>query len=62
MTKFLRLKDVLARTGLSRSTAYELIAAGKFVQPVRIGPRAIAFPESEIEAWAAERMAERETA
>ena len=60
MTRFLRLQDVLDRSGLSRSTCYELIAAGKFPQPVKIGARAIAFPESEYEAWAAERMAERE--
>lgn len=60
MTKLLRLNAVLDRTGLSRSTCYELIGAGRFCQPVKIGPRAIAFPESEVDAWIASRIAERE--
>ena len=62
MTKFLRLQEVLDRSGLSRSTCYELIAAGSFPKPVKIGPRAIAISEAEYEAWAAERLAEREAA
>lgn len=62
MTKFLRLPEVLQRTGLSRSTCYELVSAGKFPQPVKIATRAIAFPENEIEQWVAERLAEREVA
>ncbi len=62
MTKFLRLQEVLDRSGLSRSTCYELIAAGDFPKPVKIAPRAIAFAESEFEQWAAQRIAEREAA
>lgn len=62
MTRFIRIQDVLNRSGLSRSTCYELIAAGQFPKPVKIGPRAIAFPEAEVEEWAAARMAERELA
>lgn len=62
MTKFLRLPVVLDRSGLSRSSCYELIAAGQFPKPVKIGARAIAFAESEFEAWAAARLAEREAA
>ncbi len=60
MTKLLRLNAVLDRTGLSRSTGYELIGAGQFCQPGKIGPRAIAFPETEVDAWIAARMAARE--
>lgn len=62
MTKFLRFQEVLDRTGLSRSTCYEQIAAGAFPKPVKLAPRAIGFPESEVEAWAAARLAEREAA
>lgn len=60
MTKLIRLQTVLDRTGLSRSTCYELIAAGKFCQPVKIGPRAIAFSDSEVDDWINARLAERE--
>jgi prophage regulatory protein len=62
MTKFLRLPAVVERTGLNRATIYEMIARGDFVKPVKIGARAIAFPENEIEDWASERMAAREAA
>jgi prophage regulatory protein len=62
MTKFLRLPDVMERTGLSRSSVYELIAAGAFPKPVKLGPRAVGVPETEYEAWATERLREREAA
>lgn len=62
MTKLIRLQGVLDRTGLSRSSCYELMAAGKFCQPVKIGPRAIAFSETEVEAWINARLSEREFA
>jgi prophage regulatory protein len=62
MTKFIRLQEVLDRSGLSRSTCYEMIAAGSFPKPVKIAPRAIGFSEAEFEQWAQDRIAEREAA
>ncbi|MHB1360415.1 MAG: helix-turn-helix transcriptional regulator [Rhodocyclaceae bacterium] len=50
--------DVQSRTCLGKSRIYELIAAGEFPQPVRLGRR-IAFVEQEIDAWILQRMAER---
>jgi len=52
---FLRRPEVERETGLSRSTIYERIAAGTFPKPRRIGPRAVAWPASQIEAWKAAR-------
>jgi prophage regulatory protein len=60
--KLLRLPETLAKTGLSRSRLYDSRAAGTFPKPVKIGPRAIGFVETEVDAWIAERIAERETA
>ena len=51
MAKMLRLPAVLQRTGLSRSALYALKKAGHFPQPLRIGARAVAWLEDEIEAW-----------
>lgn len=62
MTKFLRLPAVVNATGLNRATIYEMVGRGDFPKPCKIGARAIAWPESEIEAWAADRMAERKAA
>jgi prophage regulatory protein len=50
--------DVKSRTCLGKTRIYELIAAGDFPQPVRLG-RHIAFVEQEIDTWILQRMAER---
>lgn len=62
MTRFLRLPAVIDLTGLNRATIYEMVDRGDFPKPAKIGARAIAWPENEVEAWAAERLAEREAA
>ena len=55
-TTLLRLPEVLSRTGESRSSAYEKIKQGKFPPPIKIGPRASAWIESEIEDLNQERI------
>lgn len=57
--KILRLRAVLARTGLTRSMAYALIKAGSFPVPINLGARAVGWLESEIDAWLAERVEAR---
>ena len=47
----LRLPDVKARTGLSRSTIYLRIAAGSFPKPVSLGGRAVGWIEAEVNDW-----------
>lgn len=59
MTRLLRRKSVEARTGLARSTLYQMMQAGQFPKPVRIGGRAVAWPETEVDAWIDARLAER---
>jgi prophage regulatory protein len=53
---FLRLPDVKAVTGLSKTSLYALIKEKSFPAPVRLGPRAVAWVRSEIRQWAVERM------
>jgi prophage regulatory protein len=50
-SRILRLKTVLDRTGLSRSTLYRKIERGTFPQQVRISERCIGWDESEINRW-----------
>ncbi|MGB8477673.1 MAG: AlpA family transcriptional regulator [Acidobacteriaceae bacterium] len=57
--KILRLPDVKARTGLSRSTIYLRLAEGSFPRPVSLGARSIGFVEAEIDAWVDERIRAR---
>lgn len=53
---FLRLPDVKAVTGLSKTSLYALIKEKSFPAPVRLGPRAVAWVKSEIRQWAIERV------
>lgn len=46
-----RLPQVEARTGLKRSTIYLNIQQGSFPAPVKLGPRAVGWRESDIDAW-----------
>jgi len=56
LDRMLRRPEVEEITGRSRSAIYEGMAAGTFPKPVKIGTRAIAWPESVIRSWIAERM------
>ena len=53
--KHLRRPEVQALTGLSRSTIYDLMAKGQFPRPVRLTEKAVAWPESAIAEWLAQR-------
>lgn len=53
---FMRLPEVKAVTGLSKTSIYELIRARSFPAPVRLGARAVAWVKAEIKEWAAERV------
>jgi len=52
----LRLQEVIFRTGLSRTTLYDMIAKGKFPQPISISTRTVGWIECEIASWLAERI------
>lgn len=47
----IRLPEVLKRTGFGKAWIYRLISEGRFPAPVKIGVRAVAFVESEVEEW-----------
>ena len=55
--RFLRLPEVLDRTGLSRSTIYVRLDQGRFPRPVSLGARAVGWLESEVDEWIRERIA-----
>jgi prophage regulatory protein len=49
--KFLRLPQVTLQTGKSRASIYAAMKRGEFPQSVRIGPRAVAWTASSVQAW-----------
>jgi prophage regulatory protein len=50
-TRLIRLAELLARTGLSRSTLYRLEADGQFPRRVKLGKRSVAWRESQLLEW-----------
>lgn len=57
-----RLPQVIARTQLSRSEIYRKVVLGDFPKPIKLGERASAWPEHEVTAWIASRIAARDSA
>lgn len=57
----IRLPEVMRRTGYGKAWIYRLIEAGKFPKSVKIGTRSIAFVESEVDEWVANKIAESRT-
>jgi prophage regulatory protein len=52
--RIVRLKTILARTGLSRSTIYRKIAEGTFPAQIRISLNGAGWRESDIDRWIAD--------
>ena len=57
--RFLRMQSVLDRTGLSRATLYRQIRDGSFPRQLQLTRRCVAWRESEVQSWMAERFGER---
>ena len=60
--QLIRLPDVMARTALSRTAIYDLMAKQRFPRPVKLGGNLNAWPIAEIDGWIESRIAERESA
>lgn len=58
--RIIRLKTVLDRTGLSRSTLYRKMADGTFPDKVRISIHGAGWHESAVNRWIANPVAYRE--
>ncbi len=49
--RLIRLKEVVHRVGLGRSTIYRWMDEGKFPKPHSLGGYAVAWLETDIEQW-----------
>ena len=69
--RFIRLPEVLSRTGYGRTSIYRKMEDGSFPRSVKLGgpledhnafdSRAIAWIEDEVEQWIESRIEERDT-
>ena len=57
--RLLRIAEVKSRTGLSVATIYRREADGTFPARERLGPRSVAWYESDVEDWVARPMGYR---
>lgn len=49
--KILRIKDVCAKIGISRTRVYELEHDGRFPARIELGPNSVGWYESEVDEW-----------
>lgn len=54
--EFIKIAEVRKMTGLSTSTIYERMLVKQFPRQVKLGPRAVAWVKSEVQAWVKERI------
>ena len=57
-TALIRRKEVERLTALSRSRIYALMAADAFPKPVTLGAMSVAWLETEVRQWIADRIAD----
>lgn len=57
----LRIDQVIARIGLSRTSIYDAIKAGTFPKPIKLSKQARGWLKSEIDQWLADLAAGRKS-
>jgi prophage regulatory protein len=57
---YLRLPEVMTRTGLSESTIYRLVRSGEFPSPRKLGANAVGWKVSAYREWSQSRPDARE--
>ena len=58
--RILRCKDVIKKTGLPRTTIYDMVRDKIFPSPIQLGPRTTGWVEEEIEKWLLEKVRMRD--
>lgn len=57
---FMRIRQVAATTGLSKSSVYDLIKNSDFPRPVKISEHRSGWVKAEVIAWSKKRIEERD--
>ena len=61
MSRLLKIPEAAAELSIGRSRLYELLSAGD-IKAVRIGSRGVRVPQSELDRFVTERLAEKPAA
>jgi prophage regulatory protein len=54
--RILRLRDVIQKTGLARSTIYSLISKDQFPKQVMLSPRCVGWSEDDVNDWVLSKL------
>lgn len=57
--RIIRLKEVMHKTGLARSTVYKYMAENRFPISVKLTEHCVGWLESEVEDWIAKLISNR---
>lgn len=60
--RILKLKEVLNRTGLGKTSLYALIKNADFPKQIPLGSRAVGWLENEVDRWILNRIEARNNA
>ena len=58
--QIIRLKQVKAMTGLSRSTIYRFMSVRKFPKQIKLGPKSSGWLLDEVDAWIQNQIKNRD--
>ncbi|MGC0807250.1 AlpA family transcriptional regulator [Pantoea agglomerans] len=61
-TRLIRLPEVLHKTGYKKAWIYRLISENRSPKPIKLGSRAVAFIEAEIDQWISDAISNSRTA
>ncbi len=56
MSNFLRIVDVMKKTGIAKSTIWLWVSEGKFPKPIKLSPRITVWEEKEINHWMSNKI------
>lgn len=59
--RIMRLKEVIEKTGLSRSTVYNFISQGKFPIQIVMGAWSVGWVDTEVDEWLSLRIELRDS-
>lgn len=59
--RMLRLPEVIKKVGLSRTSIYDLMQSNGFPKPYKIGVTAVAWLNTDIKLWMAEKITDSKT-
>ena len=53
--RIIRVRDVVERIGVSRSTLYQWVSEGRFPPSIPLGARAVGWREADVDEWIVSR-------